>query len=451
MPDERDDRQLLAAYARRGEQGAFALLVRRHVRFVYGCALRRTRDAATAEDVTQTVFTLLAQKADAVANQRRSLRGWLYAAARYAASNERRSEERRRRRERAAARAEAWRPDEAPAGAAEISDLLDAALARLNRLDREAVLLRYFGGEDARGVAAALGVSEQAARRRLSRAVERMRNYFAAGGVTLTSAGLSATLEATAPQPPPNLAERIVSGAVAPSAARLGTARAVARAMALRAGTAALVPLLVGAILIIGSVPLVKAAARALSGPRVAAVAPPVLPRRPVLNLTLGWDARGPSLSLPPPVMFPEELRRTDEYRAWESSGGARTFTWVARDGGTYRCRAVERDGGGGKQVASLALVQLFRPDGTLEAETECDEAGAPGQWTVFAADGKTKLATYSNCPPGTPGAPFVQSVRVYEPGGPAREYEADREGTVYAEWVLSGRGERLRLLNGRG
>ena len=73
MADERDDRQLLVAYAGRGEQEAFARLARRHVRFVSGCALRQTRDAPTAEDVTQTVFRLPARKARAVANRRGAL------------------------------------------------------------------------------------------------------------------------------------------------------------------------------------------------------------------------------------------------------------------------------------------------------------------------------------------------------------------------------------------
>src|SRR4051812_14454370 len=121
MADEPDDRQLLAAYARHGEQGAFALLVRRHVRFVYGCALRQTRDSATAEDVTQTVFTLLAREARTLPGARRSLHGWLFAVARYAASNERRAAARRRRHERRAARPEAWSPGDDSADVAEVA------------------------------------------------------------------------------------------------------------------------------------------------------------------------------------------------------------------------------------------------------------------------------------------------------------------------------------------
>jgi hypothetical protein len=99
--------------------------------------------------------------------------------------------------------------------------------------------------------------------------------------------------------------------------------------------------------------------------------------------------------------------------------------------------------------MASIARVQLYRADGTLESETACDSEGAPRQWTVYASDGKTTLASYTNCPPGTPGGPFVQSVRIYNAGGAAREYQADSTGSVYAEWLLDDRGERARLLNG--
>jgi RNA polymerase sigma factor (sigma-70 family) len=447
MVDEPDDRQLLAAYARRSEQDAFAQLVRRHLGFVYGCALRQTHDSPTAEDVTQTVFTLLAREALAVARRRGSLRGWLFAVARYAASNELRAAARRRRHERRAARPEAWRPEEHSTRAPEVSGLLDAALASLSRADREAVLLRYFGGLEARDVAAALGVSEQAARRRLSRAVERMRRYLAAGGVTCAAAALPAAL-APPPQPPPDLAQRILSDATAPSAARLKRVRAVTRRMTVRAVTVALAPLLIGVFCVAGGGMLVKAAVRALADPRVAAVAPPVLPRRPVLRLIFAWDGRG--LTVPMPVMFPEELRQTEDFRQWETSGGERTFTWVTRDGRTYRCSTHEVDAEG-RRLSSIALVKRFRADGTLEAETVCDEEGAPRQWTVFAADGKSKLASYVLCPKGTPGEPFVQSVRVYDSGGAVREYGADRNGTVNAEWLLDGGGNRVRLLNGAG
>jgi RNA polymerase sigma factor (sigma-70 family) len=450
MADEPDDRQLLAAYARRSEQDAFAQLVRRHVGFVYGCALRQTHDPPTAEDVTQTVFTLLAREARAVSRRRGPLRGWLFAVARYAASNELRAAARRRRHERRAARPEAWHPEDHTgehSHAREVPGLLDAALASLSRADREAVLLRYFGGLDARDVAAALGVSEPAARRRLSRAVERMRRYLAAGGVAMTAATFPAAL-APPPEPPAGLVQRIISDAAAPSAARLRQVRAVARRMAARAASLAVAPLLVAVLCLTGAGMLVKASARAPANPTAAVVAPPVLPRRPLLRLTFAWGGQG--LTVPMPATFPEELRGTEDFRRWVTSGGEHTFTWVTRDGRTYRCSAREVDVNG-RRVSSIALVQRLRADGTLETETVCDDEGAPRQWTVFAADGKSKLASYSNCLKGTPGEPFVQSLRVYDAGGAVREYEADRNGTAYVEWLLDGRGNRLRLLNGAG
>jgi RNA polymerase sigma factor (sigma-70 family) len=446
MADEPDDRQLLAAYAGRREQGAFARLVRRHVPFVYACALRQTRDPATAEDITQTVFNLLALKAHALSSRRGSLRGWLFGVTGYAAANERRAAVRRRRHERRAARSEAWEPEERPPNVSAVSELLDGALAKLSPADREAVLLRYFEGADASAVAAALGVSEQAARRRLSRAVERMRKYFAAAGVTASSAAVSAALASPA-EPPADLARKVLSSATAPSADRLATAAAVARAMAVHAVSVAAAWVLVAVGCLAGAALVVHAGAGMFFPPRAPAVAPPVLPRRPVLTLTLAWN--GQALPVSMPATFPEEVRRTDEYRRWESSGGARTFAWATRDGRTYRCRADERDAAGGRRVASISSVQLYGPDGALLTETICDDQGAPRQWTVFAPGGTTKLARYDSCAPGTPGGPFVQSVRVYDPGGTVREYLADRNGTIYAEWLLDAGGKRVRLLNG--
>src|SRR5207237_1040209 len=108
MAGAADDRRLLDLYVARRSDDAFAELARRYTPLVYGCALRKTRDAAMAEDVTQTVFVLLARKASSA--RRRPLSGWLFAVTRYAAANELRAAARRRRHERAAARPEAAAP-----------------------------------------------------------------------------------------------------------------------------------------------------------------------------------------------------------------------------------------------------------------------------------------------------------------------------------------------------
>src|SRR5688572_27247020 len=265
-PDAADDRRLLDEYVSRRSHDAFAQLVRRHVRFVYGCALRRTRDAQMADDVTQTVFTLLAKKASSA--RRRPLPGWLFAVTRRAAANELRAAARRRRHEQRAARPEATATDTGPPDL-ELACRLDDALARLTRPDREAVLLRYFQGLDAASVATATGVSEPAARRRLARAVGRLRRFMLAGGATLGGAPLATAWAAR--QSPPALAERVTSAAMSPSPARLAAARAVARAM-WRPGAKAVATLLGASLLVAGAAFVARESLRAGGAGRAEAV-----------------------------------------------------------------------------------------------------------------------------------------------------------------------------------
>lgn len=186
---EADD-ELLRRFATAGDRAAMDALVRRHVAFVYAAARREVRDEHLAEDVTQAVFRLLTRRARSVPLGR--LGGWLFRATRYAAANARKMEARRTHHERiAAVRA-------APAGAAEPHDssseyespwlpLLNDALASLGPRDREAVILRYLRGQGIDAVRAALGVSEAAARKRLTRAVERLRRYFTSRGVPVVA------------------------------------------------------------------------------------------------------------------------------------------------------------------------------------------------------------------------------------------------------------------------
>src|SRR3954452_11308005 len=145
-----DDWALLRAYAGGGAGDAFARLVSRHADLVYSAALRQVREPHLAEDVTQAVFILLAQKARklvaAPASARPRLGGWLYNAARYASRNALRVQRRRVHHER-----EAAVPADAPSSISPESDvsrhelwpqvapLLDAAMARLSASDREAV------------------------------------------------------------------------------------------------------------------------------------------------------------------------------------------------------------------------------------------------------------------------------------------------------------------------
>src|SRR6185369_14902396 len=80
--------------------------------------------------------------------------------------------------------------------------VLDAAMLELNETDREAVLLRYFDNRPHAEIASRLGLSENAARMRVDRALEKLRTLLARRGVS-TTAALSAVILANAVQAAP--------------------------------------------------------------------------------------------------------------------------------------------------------------------------------------------------------------------------------------------------------
>lgn len=209
------DQQLLEDYAGTRSEAAFAELVGRHVDFVYSAALRMVRDAHLAEDVTQATFIALAQNAGKLA-RRSILSGWLHRTAQNIAANTVRSEVRRRARESryiGAAMSETNATESATLWD-QIAPQLDAALAALNDADRDALMLRYFERKSAREMSAILGTSEEAAQKRVNRAAERLRAFFAARGVTAGAAGIIAAIGANAVHAaPPALAAAISTAA----------------------------------------------------------------------------------------------------------------------------------------------------------------------------------------------------------------------------------------------
>ena len=228
------DQQLLHDYAGRRSEAAFAELVRRHVDLVYSAALRMVRDAHLAEDVTQSAFVALARNAGQLTD-RPVLSGWLHRTAQNLAANTVRSEVRRRAREQEAATMNEFLAAEPDALWEHIAPYLDTALGELSEADRDAVLLRYFERKSAREMAETLGTSEDAAQKRVSRAVERLREFFSKRGVTVGASGLVVVITANAVQATPvGLAATISAAAVlAGTAVSTSTVIAVTKAIAM--------------------------------------------------------------------------------------------------------------------------------------------------------------------------------------------------------------------------
>lgn len=243
------DQQLLQAYVERRVEPAFAELTRRHLDFVYSTALRILGDAQLAEDVTQGVFLALAKDAGHLAG-RSCLAGWLHRTARNLAANTVRSESRRRTREQSAAAMNQHEVREAEAVWDQIAPHLDEALGDLGEVDREALISRYFHRKSAREIGTAMGFSEEAAQKRLTRAIERLRALLAARGVRVGACGLGLAISANAVHAAPSsLMASITSALIRTSARTAATSAtqtfamstiqktAVAAALAIAVGT----------------------------------------------------------------------------------------------------------------------------------------------------------------------------------------------------------------------
>jgi len=222
MHSTEDDSVLLREYVTGRSDDAFAALVARHVNLVYSVALRRTANPHHAEEITQAVFIILARKAGQLRHAK-AISSWLFQTTRLTANNFMKSEASRHRREEEAfmqstadeTDAEFWR---------QIAPLLDEAVSGLREKDRRAILMRFYDGRSLREVGTALGASEDAAIKRVNRALEKLRKFFGKHGVKSTTAVIAAVMAAHSVQAAPaSLAKSVAAAAGAKGAAAAGS------------------------------------------------------------------------------------------------------------------------------------------------------------------------------------------------------------------------------------
>ena len=218
-----DDLTLLREYARDNSEEAFATLVSRHVNLVYSVALRSVHDSHLAEEITQAVFIILARKADSLGDKT-ILSGWLCRTARYASANALTIQSRRQHREQEAymqslvneaAPDETWN---------QIAPVLDTAMGKLRKKDHDALVLRFFEGRNFKEVGDVMGTSEDAAKMRVGRALDKLRKIFSKHGITSATAIIAGTLSINSIQAAPvTLAQSVTAGAVIKGAAASAT------------------------------------------------------------------------------------------------------------------------------------------------------------------------------------------------------------------------------------
>ena len=250
-----DDATLLQKFLSDRCDQAFAELARRYVDLVWSAARRQTNDADLAEDVTQAVFVTLAQKARSI-RAGEALGGWLLVTTRYSALNAIRAKARRTQHERKAAamNREEKSAENSDASWNSVSPLLDEAVARLKREDRDALALRFFEGRSMADVGAAMGISTEAAQKRVTRAVQRLRDIFAARGLATTEDALGSLLTANVVHCAPAILKSAIAAhaltSTAAATSSLATSKGLVALMA--AANTKIIAVSVAAVLLLG-------------------------------------------------------------------------------------------------------------------------------------------------------------------------------------------------------
>lgn len=379
-----EDMELLRDYVVRQSEQAFETLVARHVNLVYSAAVRQVGEPHLAEDVTQTVFIILARKAGTL-GPNTIIPSWLHRTAGYAAAAALRTERRRARREQEAEMQTQLNESEDEAWL-QIAPLLDMAIARLDEKDRDAIVLRYFQNKSLSEIGSALGASEDGARMRVNRALEKMRRFFVKRGIASTTAIIAGVISANSVQAAPAALAKSVAAVAVAKGATAGTATAalIKGALKIVAWTKAKTAVVVGvaALLTVGTTTVIIheysnnhfSATRELSGAVEAQYASytgstPEQGARTFLEAVSRGEAPEVARLLTPETRNSPEGQAWDEYAGLQVLSLGKPFTgWVHGD----------------KLSGVFVPVKIRLKDGTVKTSQLLLECNQPDQqWHV--------------------------------------------------------------------
>jgi RNA polymerase sigma factor (sigma-70 family) len=254
---EPDDHELLAQYAQgppENSEAAFNALAERYINLVYSTALRSIGNDHAAQEIVQAVFIILANKAGKF-SRRIVLSGWLYQTTRLTAANFLRGEIRRQQREQEAFMQSTLQEPADDLAWRQIAPLLDDALAKLGERDRNAIVLRFFENKNLHEVGLALGASEDAAKMRVNRALEKLRKIFGKRGAVFSTVAIAGVVSANSVHAAPlGLAKTVSALALTKGVTAGGSTLALVKgALKLMAWSKMQMAVIVGAVVLLAA------------------------------------------------------------------------------------------------------------------------------------------------------------------------------------------------------
>ena len=311
-PDTRNDSDLLMAYARDGDNAAFGTLAARHVDMIFSVSLRRSGHRQLAEEATQNVLLALSLKARKLAASGNNLPGWLHTATKFEVAKLQRRESRTKMREQAYAASQMnTSPRHEDDTFPRLLPLLDKAIDQLRASDRDIIVRRYLEGQDFRRIGDALGISEDTAQKRTSRAFESLNRFFKRhAGVTVSATALAAGISQHCAEAAPAACLQIATNAAPAGLASLLstttlTTMSIGKLSALTAG----ILTLAGTVAYLTSQPETPPVALSTSPPANSAPPSPPAPQPPDNPIASSAAAPAPADASPmPPDEDPANL-----------------------------------------------------------------------------------------------------------------------------------------------